>query len=562
MMYYKRKLPILLLFTLFIFIILIIFLNVDLSSSVQTGDDVFFSVESGFYDTDFELTLSCDKHKIYYTLDGSVPTEDSILYDGPITVTDASDQPNVYSTITDVSTAFEKETIAERNGTAPDYQVPDYLIDKAVVIRAVAYDSFGQHGDVKTEVYFVGYNNKSGYEDLMVLSLVTDPENLFDYDTGIYVTGKKYQEYIDEYRNTGEWHWEEQFFQLWDANYKQSGKDWERKADIKLFDQNRNLVIDQQAGIRIHGGYSRAFNPKSLNFYARKEYGVSHFDYDFWNNGFTTDTFTLTQGGNDEWGKSKDKLVEDQVSDLDFSIQDHVPCVLFIDGEYWGFYWITEKYDAEFISEHYDVGKKNVIMIKDEEIEVGDEDDYKYYHEMYEFCSTADLTIDANWDRVCSMIDLESYTDYYALMIYLNRNSDWPLINCSLWRTKFSEDSEYGDCKWRWMVYDLNSEGFTNDGDPIEYTMENDPMFANMMSNDTFTQQLISTIYEIGGNYLEKDKMHECVENYKSLYGDPLHVNEERFFGQGTKSIDSSLNKVDNFFSSRMEFLAPILEQY
>ena len=43
------------------------------------GDYVGFSLESGFYDKNQELTLYCNVPgaKIYYTLDGSIPTESS-----------------------------------------------------------------------------------------------------------------------------------------------------------------------------------------------------------------------------------------------------------------------------------------------------------------------------------------------------------------------------------------------------------------------------------------------------------------------------------------------------
>jgi len=35
---------------------------------------------------------------------------------------------------------------------------------------------------------------------MSMLSIVTDPLNLFDYEKGIYVTGKDYADYVGEYR--------------------------------------------------------------------------------------------------------------------------------------------------------------------------------------------------------------------------------------------------------------------------------------------------------------------------------------------------------------------------
>ena len=65
-------------------------------------------------------------------------------------------------------------------------------------VRAACRDADGNFGEAKTESYFVGYDEKAGYRNMNVMSVVTDPGNLFDYDTGIYVLGRKYDTELDE----------------------------------------------------------------------------------------------------------------------------------------------------------------------------------------------------------------------------------------------------------------------------------------------------------------------------------------------------------------------------
>lgn len=422
MIFCKKKSGLLLLIiSVFLIICLVIFkcfIKEDKSKALQAAGEVFFSVEPGFYEESFELELTAKSGTIYYTLDGTVPNKYSIKYEKPILITDASNQDNTYSMRTDVSTGFDKEEIEKISSNYPGYQVPNYKIDKATIVRAVACDAMGNYSDVKTASYFVGFSDKNGYEGMKILSLVTDPDNLFDYETGIYVTGKAYDEYVDKYRGSGEYYWREEFWGFWYGNYRNRGKKWEREAECQFFDESGQLELSQKCGVRIHGGVSRGYNPKSLNIYARKEYDENKtLQADFFDTGYYPSAVTLFQGGNDVRTKAKDYAVRTVIKDLNVTTMSYEPYVLFLNGEYWGIYWLNEKYNADFFDYYYGVKKDNVIMVKSGDLEVGEEEDLKYYSIMYEFCSQTDVTQPQNYDRVCEMIDIESYIDYYAVML-------------------------------------------------------------------------------------------------------------------------------------------------
>ena len=292
---------------------------------------------------------------------------------------------------TDVSTGFDKQEIERISYDYPGYQPPDYKIDKATIVRAVVYNELGRHTEIKTASYFVGFSQKDGYDGMNVLSIVTEPSNLFDYETGIYVKGKTYDDYVKEYRNGDEYYWREEFWTLWMANYRNRGKKWEREASCQFFDENGRLVCEQECGIRIHGGASRGYNPRSLNIYAREEYdGNKYFQGDFFGTGYYASAVTLFQGGNDVRTKAKDYLVSAVIKDMQVSSMNYEPYVLFLNGEYWGWYWLNEKYNADYLEYYYNVGRDNVILIKNGGLEEGEEEEYdeEEHEEVRGLCSS------------------------------------------------------------------------------------------------------------------------------------------------------------------------------
>lgn len=567
MTFYKKKNMLLAAISILIVVFFITFRCFSENGANETGKtdgSVLFSKEAGFYEEPFELELSAKSGTIYYTLDGSVPDKNSIKYEAPILIADATDNPNVHSMREDVSAGFEKEEIEKISSGYMGYQVPDYNVDKATIVRAVIYEGNGKYSEVKTASYFVGFEEKDGYDGMKIISIVTEPSNLFDYETGIYVTGKTYDEYVKEYRGNGEYYWREEFWALWLANYRNSGIKWERKAECQFFDESGQLRLMQECGIRVHGGVSRGYNPKSLNIYARKEYdGNKVLQADLFETGYYPSAVTLFQGGNDVRTKAKDYIVSDEIRDMKVSVMHYEPYVLFLNGEYWGVYWLNEKYDAKYFEYHYGVDKDNVIMIKSGELEEGEEEDLKYYSKMYEFCSQTDVTKDENYQRVCEMIDIESYIDYYAIMCYIGRSGDWPWLNYGLWRVEKTENSPYGDGKWRWVIFDLNSPGFGVDLDSVGYVMEHDEMFNNLMRNDNFRFQLLTRMEEMADTVFAADKMNEKLDEYREYMAEPMKENDRRFFGDDTLSaFETGIDELQYFFAERKAYVTEMVEQY
>lgn len=523
-----------------------------------------FSEEPGYYDIPFSLEIQgADNYSIYYTLDGTEPAMDSIPYEGAFLLEDATLQDNVYSARTDTSTGFYAELIEEYASENPGYKAPDTPVDKCNIVRAAAFDKRGNCIDSIEGSYFIGFGEKTAYDGMWVISLITDPKNLFDYDTGIYVTGKmfdKYRKLLPEedtpFRSC--WWW-------WDANYRNRGIEWERIAHMEIFRPDGQLLLSEDCGIRIQGRGSRGKNPKSLNVYARVEYsGSDEFSADIFGMGARSHKIVIFSGADDSAYKVKDYLVHSMEAELNFSTMYFKPAVLFLDGEFWGTYYITESYNADYISDHYGVAQEEVIMVKEEAVEEGEEGDIGLYYEMREFLAENDMTVEENYAKAQSLIDMDSYIDYYAAQIFIGRYGDWPVKNEGAWRTRsIVQGDRYADGRWRWMLFDVNSGSLSMDrleADTLAEVIFVDGVFASLFQNDSFKKQLAERLVYIAEVVYSDEKIDSFADAYLENMIEPICSNNLRFIGIELRAESvQNMETIRSFLKQRKDYIYEII---
>lgn len=530
--------------------------------------ELSFSRESGFYDDGFDLTISSPRGEIYYTLDGSLPDSDSIRYEAPIHISDASATDNVYSMRTDLSTGYYSDLIVAHSAEDPGYIPPGYPVDKCTVVRAAIRYADGSYSAVKTASYFVGFQGKSGYDGMNYVSIVADPYDLFDYYEGCYVTGAAFDEYAawaDEYDSwlPSWWHWT--------SNYSRD-RSTEKKTSVQFFDSDERLILSQACGMRIRGGGSRGFIPKSLNLYAREEYDHNdHFMRDFWDNGYYPAKIALFQGGDDDKARIMDYVMHGLCRDLEFAAMEFKPCTMFLDGEYWGVYWLIDKYDDNYLNHYYGIDRDNAIIVKhssdmDPRVTDGQDEDLDLFYEMREFCTLSDLTDEDNFNTVFDQyLDYESTLDYYASFLYVSRYSDWPVANYAVWRTRSIGDDKYSDGKWRWMMFDVNTAAMTEElteFDSIAWAMQ-DAFFANLMTNDTFRNDLLDRIEFMRDSVFSDERVADVLNDYHGIMDEQLAYNCRRFYGDGRDSLYlDQISSVENFLRNRSETIGAIVDRY
>ena len=548
--------------------------HTDAGTEHEIADTLTFSAESGFYQAPFSLTLAApDKAEIYYTLDGSRPTAESQHYHGGIEIKDVSGTPNTVSNHAGISA--DEEYSAHAFAENP--------IDKATVVRAVAVMPDGTESAVISHTYFVGFQEKAAYyQQMKIVSLMTEECNLFDEEKGIYVLGNAYERWknSEDYDSeTPDW--------AYVGNYTQKGREWEREAVIQIFDRQKP-VMTQDIGIRIHGGATRSYPQKSFNVYARSDYGDTKIRYDLFSGTVIDekdgspitvfDSFTLRNSGNDaKYTRFRDRLNQTLVSDRQFLTQGMEPCIVFLNGEFWGQYDITEKLDTAWIKAHCGIPKKDVCIIKKDALDSGSEETFAEWKSLREWIQQTDFSDPSAYKTLCDRVDMQGFADYMSSEIYIN-NWDWCPANSAMWKAEtVDENNPYADGKWRFVMFDTDfSAGIYGRTPPDEDNFANlekkdsflSDLFKSAMQNDDFRKQFVRTFREIAAQNFAEERVRSAIDLLESVYHDAAIDTQVRFWNgsqlasSARSFYQSEVDVVRDFYRERGEYILSYLDAH
>lgn len=397
---------------------------------------VHFNLPSGFYSDTVYVTMEGPPGttEIRYTTDGSPPDTGSAVYSTPLAVYDrTSADPGIAGIPTNPSDAPAEYL----------WQPPAGEVFRGTVIRAAAFEEELPVTRVTTRSYFTADESRQRYR-LPVISLVTDTAHLFNYDSGIYVPGL----YHD--LNPTTWYWGS-------GNYHRRGRDWERPVHFSFIDTLNEVRAETDAGIRIHGGGSRALPQKSLRIYARSDYGEEALRHPFFSQSkdSTFQRLLLRNSGQD-YGETlfRDALCHSLISHLDMEFQYSEPAAVFINGVYWGIQNIRERLDRHYIARRTGANPDNLDLINLYNAVQPAEGDNNHFAHFLDMLEGADMNSDAAFALVNHTIDVNNYFDYVIAKMYYGVY-DWPGNNVRYWRERTPGS------KYRWIMFD-NDDAFHN----------------------------------------------------------------------------------------------------
>lgn len=474
-------------------------------------------------------------------------------YEGITQLPAFSVTPGIYdNAVTVAITAGEGETIRYTTDcTTPNASSEVYSgelsISKNSVIRAAAFRDGYLSGDVATATYL--FRSDGVNHALPVVTLVTDPDNLWNSKTGIYATGDQFDPDAASYADTLK---SATYYQAKFATEEQVDTIWEKPAAFSLFDDNGKQVFTQNVGIRIAGSFGRGRAQKGFNVIARKEYGKGSMEYPFFENRPYTEykAVVLRAGAQDQnRSKIRDELASGLLEGTDINIlyQAYRPTVLYLNGEYWGVYFMKEKRNRFFVAQHENT-ENNVDLAIGKGFKQRSYGDNSDWVSLYEYATSHDLSSADAYNYVAERMDVDSFRDYMIAEIY-NGNTD--TYNFQYYRLKGG--------KWKFIFYDF-CWGFQSPGhETLAFRMGKTPsdvcsakLFAAMIQNKGWRDSFCRRFGELLNTAFAPERVSALIEE---LYGyvEPEIKREREKFNKdtfmGVKQPNTNLGTYEGFQS-------------
>ncbi len=525
-----------------------------------TSDEIavpVFSVPTGFYPQPFEVSITADAPDIFYTMDGSDPRTNGVLYTGNIAVYDRSEADNYLSALGPISLR--------------DVYMPTEPVDKGTVFRAVARREDGAFSKEATATYFVGEEMRTKYLGTPILSVIVDPQDLFSHQDGIYVLGQVW----DSVGEKAEELMEEQgeFFNTYLApvNYNMRGKGWRRKADLELLDVTGKSMFQEGALISIRGNYTRYVNQKSFTLLPKDRTKI--FDGLIAAGG---NTLVIRTGGpEDMYATNFRDTVNNRIAqNLRIGSQSAICTQVFLNGEFWGCYNLQDRLDESFVAGRYGVDESNVILMKDLKILSGRKEDINEYEELKNFAAEYDFSNDLYYMQFCNMVDMDSLIDWYCAEMFF-ANDDVYDNNVAMWKVRTPGILPYEDGKWRFLLFDTDcSDAFRElseasidsfiEGHCRGYNPNEELYFSNLSKNPTFRKRFRERFLELLGTDFSFETTGPIVDEFEKIYEKPM-VNSVRRFEDPNFTVENyhqSVEIVRNFFRERPGYLNTYIMQH
>ena len=338
--------------------------------------EVKMDTEAGLFSSNVTVSLYTETSEgsIYYTTNGQPPSAESVLYTGPVT-----------------------------------------LSEPATLQARVLKEGFWP-GKISTGSFYPNYN-----KSLPVTFITTDPKYLWDENFGIYVMGNNASPDFPHYGANFWMDWErpahvEMYFPDRQNNYNID-------AGIKIFGgwsrghPQKSVTVFARNKYGYKSIKSKLFDDRPMDKFEAVVYRNSGNDW---------------VGGDWTAGTYYRDLVITKIGDkLGIDVQAGRPTIFYLNSEYWGIQNLREKVNEHFVAGNHNEDPEKIDLLEGNLDVV--EGDNLHFANMLAFLENNNISVEDNFEYVRQQMDIDEFILYNIVEIYCF-NGDWPGNNLKYWR--------------------------------------------------------------------------------------------------------------------------------
>lgn len=445
-----------------------------------------------------------------------------------------------------------KPLTCEMGGYAPTKGNPtqkEIRIDTTTTIRCTDYSANATTEIIRTYIF-------EKKPTIPTVFITTDPNSLFDPDTGIYMKGPNAEEKHPYYG----------------ANF---WLDKEIPVFIELTETNAYTPgFSKYAGLKIFGNYSRAQKKKSVAITFREKYGDKRLYYKLFPQfphlskfkGFVLRNFGNSFG----LDYIRDRLASSISEGLDIDYQRGRYVIVFYNAQYFGIHDLRERTNEFYFETHYGMNHKNINILETsmaaDSTSAGTTDDYSL---LMDWLKNHNLGNEENYEHIASKIDISNTINYMQIETYAY-NRDWPGNNMKKWNCSLPQTP------WKWLLYDLDlTFGQTKEELPInvfEYAFaENSKfwlnipkftfLFRSLLNNKTFKSAFINQMAALLQMNFESSRILAQIGKMMAEIEEEIPRDQKRW-SLSTSKMNEHLEKIKQFAIERPSLVTKHLQEF
>ena len=354
-------------------------------------------------------------------------------------------------------------------------------------------------------------------------------------------------------------------------NYAQ---EWDRPVNFSYISSDGEMLFNQDANIKISGGYTRTQQYRSFKLKASKVFdGQNRYDYPFFPQKPYNrhKTLLIRNGGNDIWRHNArfiDPALETiiQRSGIDVDVQSYVPVIEYVNGKLRGVFNMREPNNDDYAYANWGYDDEEIDAFENLTIKNGDDEAIKRIFELGK-----KINNEGAYEELQSLLDIDEFTNYMAVTFFLY-NDDWPDNNMKAYRSR-------NDGRYRFISFDLdyafkgcwsdsennpftNFARFKNDSAPrTSYNKDIVNLFLNLLNNTDYRQKFITTFCLMGGSVFEpsiaSDIVNELLDKVKPM----CQLMKQQYINDG-HDPDRAASTIKNSLSGRASTMADYMKQF